>query len=170
MTATQSQTEAILEAVLDVLEDHDILVGSSITSFKELRQDLSDAITKVTATSSDDIGTLITKSADALQATIAGPIPLSEDTKKALKEIDLAIARALTDGSRCLLQQAATFTHDGEMGDAYYFAPVERAAPPYLKQVHADAILDIGADGSLAGVELLLEGIPPHSKQPARGG
>lgn len=37
----------------------------------------------------------------------------------------------------------------------YYFAPTDRAPPPYLTQRHVNAIIDIAADGTLAGVELI---------------
>lgn len=48
----------------------------------------------------------------------------------------------------------AGWTYDGEAG-AWYFALHNRAAPPYLKQIRVEAILDLDADGRLAGVELL---------------
>jgi hypothetical protein len=44
---------------------------------------------------------------------------------------------------------------------AYYFAPVDRAEPPYLRQCEVTAILDIASDGTLAGVELVLGDLPP---------
>lgn len=47
----------------------------------------------------------------------------------------------------------ATWTYDHETG-AYYFAPTNRAAPPYMTQRTVEAVIDIAADGSLAGVEL----------------
>lgn len=37
----------------------------------------------------------------------------------------------------------------------YYFAPADRSPPPYLTQRHVNAIIDIAADGTLAGVELI---------------
>lgn len=55
----------------------------------------------------------------------------------------------------------AVFTHeDSEVGHLYYFAPQDRPPGPYLKQRHVSAIIDIGADGTLAGVELI-DNMPP---------
>ena len=54
----------------------------------------------------------------------------------------------------------AYFTYDPE-AKAYYFAPENRTAPPYHHQQHATAILDIAADGTLAGVELVIGDLPP---------
>lgn len=57
------------------------------------------------------------------------------------------------------------WTHDDEavkdVGHLYYFAPTNRAAPPYRKQRHVNAIIDIAADGTLAGVELIDDMPPP---------
>lgn len=50
----------------------------------------------------------------------------------------------------------------------YYFAPVERASPPYLEQRRVEAIIDISADGRLAGVELIDNmPLPPLPPSPA---
>ena len=57
-----------------------------------------------------------------------------------------------------------TFSHDT---GCYYFAPTNRAKPPYLRQIEVTAIVDIAADGSLAGVELGVWGgmpVPPPPK------
>jgi hypothetical protein len=55
----------------------------------------------------------------------------------------------------------AVFTYeDSEAGALYYFAPQTRAPGPYLKQRHVQAIIDIAADGTLAGVELI-DDMPP---------
>ena len=43
----------------------------------------------------------------------------------------------------------------------YYFAPCNRAAPPYVEQRRVEAIIDIAADGTLAGVELIYNMPPP---------
>lgn len=43
----------------------------------------------------------------------------------------------------------------------YYFAPITRTAPPYLRQIVVDAVLDIASDGTLAGVELVYGDLPP---------
>jgi hypothetical protein len=49
-------------------------------------------------------------------------------------------------------------------GPLYYFAPMNRQPGPY-EQREVTAILDIAADGTLAGVELVMHGLPP----PPRG-
>lgn len=60
-----------------------------------------------------------------------------------------------------LASHPATFTVDAtEVGNLYYFAPADRAPGPYLKQIHVNAIIDVGSDGTLAGVELI-DGMPP---------
>jgi hypothetical protein len=56
----------------------------------------------------------------------------------------------------------AYWTYDDE-ADAWYFAPVDRVPPPYLKQVEVKAIVDIAPDGTLAGIELLGP-IPPKAR------
>ena len=66
-----------------------------------------------------------------------------------------------------LPQYPAYWTYDYET-DAYYFAPSNRTAPPYLKQVEVTAILDIASDGTLAGVELVMGTLPPPPKQPEK--
>lgn len=57
-------------------------------------------------------------------------------------------------------KHSAYWTYDPQ-GPAYYFAPTNRAAPPYLRQIEVKAILDIAADGTLAGVELVFGKLPP---------
>lgn len=57
-------------------------------------------------------------------------------------------------------KRAAYFTFDEHARDEhgmrlYYFAPVDRSPPPYLTQRYVNAIIDIAADGTLAGVELI---------------
>lgn len=62
-------------------------------------------------------------------------------------------------------EYAAYWTHDDSTGrHLYYFAPTTRAKPPYTRQREVRAIIDISADGTLAGVELI-EDMPP----PPRG-
>jgi hypothetical protein len=56
-------------------------------------------------------------------------------------------------------KNAAYFTYD-PVARAYYFAPVNRASPPYRTQRHVTAILDIAEDGTLAGVELVIGDLP----------
>ena len=62
----------------------------------------------------------------------------------------------------------AYWTHDDvavkDVGHLYYFAPIDRRPPPYLRQIEVRAIIDIADDGTLAGVELI-NGMPP----PPRG-
>lgn len=63
-----------------------------------------------------------------------------------------------------LEKKPAYFTHDRvheDGGHLYYFAPTNRAAPPYKRQMEVTAILDIAADGTLAGVELVFGDLPP---------
>jgi hypothetical protein len=64
--------------------------------------------------------------------------------------------------------RAAYFTYDPTHGGAYYFAPTGRAPPPYKTQRQVTAILDIAADGTLAGVELVMGKLPPP--RPSRRG
>jgi hypothetical protein len=63
-------------------------------------------------------------------------------------------------------KRPAYFTYDPKHGGAYYFAPNDRAAPPYLTQREVTAVLDIAADGSLAGVELVMGELPPPPDRP----
>lgn len=60
-----------------------------------------------------------------------------------------------------LLKRDAYWTYTDEHGPLYYFAPANRAEPPYLKQIHSMAIIDVAADGTLAGVELIEVNLPP---------
>jgi len=57
------------------------------------------------------------------------------------------------------------WTHDDEaamdVGHLYYFAPANRAPPPYKKQIQVRAIIDVADDGTLAGVELIDDMPPP---------
>jgi len=53
----------------------------------------------------------------------------------------------------------ATFETIGE--HLYYFAPADRAPPPYKTQRHVRAVIDIAEDGTLAGVELIDDMPPP---------
>ena len=63
-----------------------------------------------------------------------------------------------------LKKRPAYWTYDDMAGHAYYFAPTERTAPPYLRQIAVTAILDIASDGTLAGVELVDGRLPPPPK------
>jgi len=56
----------------------------------------------------------------------------------------------------------ATFTYEENeaTGPLYYFTPAVRAPGPYRQQRHVNAIVDIAADGSFAGVELI-DNMPP---------
>lgn len=58
-----------------------------------------------------------------------------------------------------LEKRHAYWTYDSR-ARAYYFAPSNRAAPPYKTQRHVTAVLDIAADGTLAGVELVMGDLP----------
>lgn len=57
-----------------------------------------------------------------------------------------------------------THEHDPHAGHLYYFGPVARTAPPYKTQRIVRAIVDIAADGTLAGVELIDDMPPPPKK------
>ncbi len=59
---------------------------------------------------------------------------------------------------------AAYWTYDDE-AHAYYFAPMQRLDPPYRRQIHVEAILDVAADGTLAGVEIIDTKAPPPPTQ-----
>lgn len=61
-----------------------------------------------------------------------------------------------------LVKHPATFTRDDNpsLGPLYYFAPANRQPGPYLRQREVMAIIDIAADGTLAGVELI-DDMPP---------
>lgn len=60
-----------------------------------------------------------------------------------------------------MTQHKAFFTvEQSEVGNLYYFAPLDRAAGPFRQQRRVEAILDIDADGNLAGVELI-DNMPP---------
>ncbi len=61
-------------------------------------------------------------------------------------------------------KHGAYWTYD-EDHNLYYFAPVSRADPPYLKQIHVEAVIDVAADGTLAGVELIDIKMPPPPPQ-----
>jgi hypothetical protein len=63
-----------------------------------------------------------------------------------------------------MIKNRAYFTYDAR-AKAYYFAPENRHKPPYLEQREVIAILDIAADGTLAGVELIMGELP----QPPKG-
>lgn len=55
----------------------------------------------------------------------------------------------------------ALFTHEAsEAGHLYNFALQDRAPGPYRQQRRVEAIIDIDADGNLAGVELI-DNMPP---------
>ena len=64
-----------------------------------------------------------------------------------------------------LRRHTAWWTHDAdaaiEVGHLYYFAPADRSPGPYKTQRHVTAIIDIAADGTLAGVELIDDMPPP---------
>lgn len=67
-----------------------------------------------------------------------------------------------------LERRAGFWTYDenafNDIGEhLYYFAPANRAEPPYLKQIRVTAIIDVARDGTLAGIELI-DGMPPPPK------
>lgn len=82
-----------------------------------------------------------------------------DDTRAKLKEI----AANNSKPHHGLERREAFWTHDdGGCGDhLYYFAPKDRAPPPYVRQRRVTAILDLASDGTLAGVELVFGDRPP---------
>lgn len=59
-----------------------------------------------------------------------------------------------------LVKRAAYWTWC-DQARAYYFRPVQAKPPPYLAQIEVTAILDVAADGTLAGVEIIDSRVPP---------
>lgn len=53
-----------------------------------------------------------------------------------------------------MMKGTCYWIYDAEAG-AWYFGLNERAPPPYKRQVFVEAILDLDADGRLAGVEII---------------
>lgn len=67
-------------------------------------------------------------------------------------------------GPNKLPHRPAYWTSNEDGGDyhrAYYFAPTDARPPPYLEQREVAAIIDVAADGTLAGVELIFDDLPP---------
>lgn len=52
------------------------------------------------------------------------------------------------------------------IGHLWYVQLAERAPPPYLRQIHVAAIIDLDADGCVAGIEIVdpKMGPPPGIK------
>jgi hypothetical protein len=44
-----------------------------------------------------------------------------------------------------------------EQGNLWYLRLSERRYPPYVKQIHVEAIVDIADDGTVAGIEIIDE-------------
>lgn len=67
-----------------------------------------------------------------------------------------------------LPEMRAYYTHEDSVltGHLYYFAPSWRHPGPYTRQIETTAIVDVAADGTLAGVELLDVGLPPPRQLP----
>jgi hypothetical protein len=60
------------------------------------------------------------------------------------------------------MQRPAYWTHEaGGREHLYYFVPVKRHPPPYRRQVKVEATLDVADDGTLAGIEFLIEDVSP---------
>ena len=64
----------------------------------------------------------------------------------------------MSDGIK---KRPASYTHSYQGGHCYYFELGDKTPPPYRKQIHVDAILDIASDGTLAGVEIIDMKAPP---------
>jgi len=57
----------------------------------------------------------------------------------------------------------AKMTYDKD-AHTYYFKPSMCLGPPYLKQLHVEAIVDVAEDGTLGGVEIIDRKMPkPYS-------
>ena len=57
----------------------------------------------------------------------------------------------------------AYWTYDPNV-HAYYFAPTDRHGPPYEEQIFVEAIIDVAADGTMAGIEIISSKMPPPPK------
>lgn len=62
-----------------------------------------------------------------------------------------------------MLKGDATWTYCPQSG-AWYFEPTNRAKPPYMRQIVVEAIIDVDADGRLAGVEIVDVNVPEPAK------
>lgn len=60
-----------------------------------------------------------------------------------------------SDEARRRATGAATWTYEFDHGPAWYVKIEPRCPPPYPRQIHVEAIIDVAADGSLAGVEII---------------
>lgn len=58
------------------------------------------------------------------------------------------------------IEGTATWTWHEEAGGAWYVALEGRAVPPYLRQITVEAIVDVGSDGRVAGIEIV-DALPP---------
>jgi hypothetical protein len=58
----------------------------------------------------------------------------------------------------------AYWTYDPAV-HSYYFAPNDRHEPPYKKQIFVEAIIDVAADGTMAGIEIIDPKMPPPPKK-----
>ena len=60
-----------------------------------------------------------------------------------------------------MIRGTAYWTFDQSVG-AWYFGLSERGPPPYKRQVFVEALLDLDADGRLAGIEIIdhVDGAP----------
>ncbi len=63
---------------------------------------------------------------------------------------------------RPMVTGAAAWSYDPD-AEAWYFRPVMRHAAPFTQR-RVEALLDIAADGTLAGIEVL-ENIPPPKNE-----
>lgn len=60
------------------------------------------------------------------------------------------------------LTGVASWTWTDDAGGLWYIKLGERAPPPYLRQVHVEAIVDLDAEGRVAGFEIVdLTALPP---------
>lgn len=72
----------------------------------------------------------------------------------AAAEEALAIAKGLKEPAR--IHGPAIWTYDNDShGGAWYVRIEPRTKPPYRRQIHVEAIIDVAEDGTMAGIEII---------------
>lgn len=156
--------EAMTNPMREVLEQakkciRDLGEGKGGWAWEEVIQDIDAALSAPVDHSEAIIAADEKLNGPALSAV---PAPVSENMENCV---------ALTGADESAVPQRlprspAFWTHDEKFAHEhgehlYYFAPLARALPPYREQRHVNAIVDIAADGTLAGVELISNMPPP---------
>ena len=113
--------------------------------------------------------TVADKQVQAARAALTFKEPPLEPIAAALTKPEPGVDEQIVER---LEQRPAFWTHDDEavsdVGHLYYFGPTNRRPPPYKKQRHVTAIIDIADDGTLAGVELIDDMPPPPLATPTK--